>query len=184
MLPAYVIHSVNQPERDSLVKRIVKLTNAKVVEAVWDVKRPHCGCRASHRKVAELAKLEYPDSAYMVFENDCEIVDESFLNLDCKDFDVVYFGINGSCIHNIPVICKHTWGTHAMMITPRARDIFLRDEEKYLLMPFVHKDHPIDQLWCVIQHIEKLRVFVPDEIKKYVRQKTGLKSSISGFIRS
>lgn len=186
MLPAYVIHHSSQSERDELVQNIIRITNAKVVDACMNPTNPTQGCRASHRKVAELAKREHPDSAYLVFENDCEILDPDFLKLlENKDVDILYFGVTGNCVHHLPFTSYHTWGTHAMMVNPKARDIFLKDEEKYLQMTFVDNNHPIDQMWCVIQHAEKLRVWIPpvDSFKKYVRQKPGLKSSITGKIR-
>jgi hypothetical protein len=184
-LPAYVIHHPSQSERDDLVDRIVAITGAKVVEAVMIKENPTLGCRSSHRKVAELAKAEHPLSAYLVFENDCEILNENFLNLT-NDVDVLYFGITGYCTHFKPFTHLSLWGTHAMMITPKARDLFLETEHEYLKMNFVDNNHPIDQLWSVLIQNKYLSYWFPpaQDIQKYVRQKPGLQSSISGKLRT
>lgn len=188
MLPAYIIHNSEQLDRKDLVNKLIQATGAKVVEAVWDTSDPNRGCRESHKKVARLAKEEHPESAYLVFEDDCEILDPNFLDLivENPDVDILYFGLNGFCVHKQPFVLKHSWGTHAMMMTPKVRDLLLTTEEKYLKMKFPLWDHPIDQLFCVMEHCEELRVWKPDErtMKKWVQQKPGLKSAISGSIRS
>jgi hypothetical protein len=188
MLPAYIIHNTQKLERKELVDNIIKKTGAKIVEAVWNTQDPVWGCRESHKKVARLAKEEHPDSSYLVFEDDCEILDDNFLDLlyENPDVDILYFGLNGSCTHNLPFPLRHTWGTHAMMMTPKARDIFLEKENKYLQMRFPFGNHPVDQLFCVMEYVEELKVWKPDErtMKKWVRQKPGLVSSISGSIRT
>ena len=187
MLPCYIIHNYEQVERKEIVEKLIEMTGAKVVEAVWSKENPVWGCRESHKKVAKIAKQEYPDSAYLVFEDDCEIVDPSFLKiiLEHTDVDILYFGINGFCVHQKPFPLQHSWGTHAMMMAPRARDMLLEKEEKYLKMDFPLGDHPYDQLICVMSECEKLVVWKPDEetMTRWVRQKPGLKSSISGSVR-
>ena len=133
MLPAYVIHHKSQPERDVLVERIIELTGAKVVEACMISYNPTLGCRMSHRKVAQLAKEEHPESAYLVFENDCEIIVPNFLNLLIKhDVDLLFFGITGSCFHHKPFYHHSLWGTHAVKISSKARDLFLEKEEVFV----------------------------------------------------
>ena len=187
MLPAYIIHNSQQTERKDLVNKLIQATGAKVIEAVWSTEDPVWGCRESHKKVARLAKEEHPDSAYLVFEDDCEIVDPGFLFLIFShlDVDILYFGVNGYCVHQKPFPLKHSWGTHAMMMTPKARDTLLEKEELYLQLPFPLGNHPYDQLMCVMAEGEQLKVWKPDETEmtRWVRQKTGLKSSISGKIR-
>ena len=187
MLPSYIIHNSNQIERKEIVVKIIQITGAKVVEAVWNTQDPIWGCRESHKKVARLAKEEHPDSAYLVFEDDCEILDPRFiyLILEHLDVDILYFGVNGYCVHQDPFPLLHNWGTHAMMMTPRARDTLLEKEEKYLNMHFPKGIHAYDALMCVMAECEGLKVWKPDELNKnrWVRQKPGLKSSISGSIR-
>lgn len=188
MLPAYIIHNSKQKEREDIVKKLVEATDAKIVEAVWSTDDPVWGCRESHKKVARLAKEEHPFSSYLVFEDDCEIVDPSFLDLmvENPDVDVLYFGVNGFCTHKLPFPLRHSWGTHAMMLSPKARDALLEKEEKYLQMKFPLGNHPLDQLFCVMEHCEELKVWKPDErkMKKWVRQKPGLVSAISGAVRT
>jgi hypothetical protein len=188
MLPSYVIHNYKQVDRKEIVEKLIEATGAKVVEAVWSKEDPVWGCRESHKKVAQIAKEEYPDSAYLVFEDDCEIVDSSFLRLilDHLDVDILYFGVNGFCVHSKPFPLEHSWGTHAMMITPKARDLFLEKEAEYLKMEFPLGNHPYDQLMCVMAEREHLNVWKPNEqlMNKWVRQKPGLVSSISGSVRN
>jgi hypothetical protein len=190
MLPAYIIHNSKQTERKDLVASLIQTTGAKVVEAVWNTVDPIWGCRESHKKVARIAKEEHPDLPYLVFEDDCEILDSSFLNLlmlkENKNIDLLYFGINGYCIHIQPFPIKHSWGTHALYITPKVRDTLLEKEELYMLMNFPRKEHPFDQLLCVMAFFEHWSVWKPEEglINKWVRQKPGLISSISGNIRN
>ena len=188
MLPAYIIHNSGQTERKDLVEKLIQTTGAKVVEAVWNTLDPVWGCRESHKKVARLAKEEHPDSPYLVFEDDCEILDTSFLKLidENKDVDLLYFGVNGFCIHMQPFPIKHSWGTHAMYITPKVRDSLLEKESLYMRMNFPRKEHPYDQLLCVMTFFEHWKVWKPDEqsMYKWVRQKPGLVSSISGNVRN
>jgi hypothetical protein len=187
MLPTYVIHNSQQTEREEIVNQIIQRTGGKVVEAVWSSQDPVWGCRESHKKVARVAKEEYPDSAYLVFEDDCEILDPKFIYviLDHLDVDILYFGVNGFCVHQEPFALKHSWGTHAMMMTPKARDTLLEKEHEYLKMKFPLGKHPYDMLLCVMAECEGLKVWKPDELTmtRWVRQKPGLKSSISGSIR-
>jgi hypothetical protein len=188
MLPAYIIHNSNQTERKEIVDNLIQTTGAKVVEAVWNTQDPVWGCRESHKKVAVLAKEEHPDSAYLVFEDDCEIVDPHFLELivENPDVDLLYFGVNGFCVHKLPYRLQHSWGTHAMYMTPKVRDLFLNKEAEYLQLRFPLGNHPLDQLFCVMEDKENLKVWKPNEktMKKWVRQKPGLKSAISGSIRT
>ena len=188
MLPGYIIHNSSQTERKEIVEKLIQATGAKVVEAVWNTQDPVWGCRESHKKVARLAKEEHPDSPYLVFEDDCEIVRSDFLDLlvENADVDVLYFGVNGFCTHKLPFVCRHSWGTHAMYITPKVRDLLLTKEHEFLKMKFPLGNHPLDQLFCVMEACEQLKVWKPDEttMKKWVRQKPGLKSAISGSIRT
>jgi hypothetical protein len=188
MLPAYIIHNSNQIERKDIVDKLIHATGGTIVEAVWNTLDPIWGCRESHKKVARLAKEEHPDSPYLVFEDDCEIIDASFLTLlkENPTVDILYFGINGFCIHIQPFPLKHSWGTHALYITPKVRDTLVEKEPMYMLMTFPRKEHPYDELLCVMAFFEHWTVWKPDEasITKWVRQKPGLVSSISGNIRN
>ena len=188
MLPAYIIHNSNQIERKDLVVNLIQTTGATVVEAVWNTKDPVLGCRESHKKVAKLAKERHPDTPYLVFEDDCEILDPSFLTLlkEHPSVDLLYFGVNGFCLHMQPFPIKHSWGTHALYITPKVRDAILEKEQLYMKLQFPRYDYPFDQLLCVMAHLEHWSVWKPDEssMTRWVRQKPGLVSSISGSVRS
>ncbi len=194
MLPAYIIHHTTQQDRQHLVDLLVKATGGTVVDAVWIPEDPIKGCRESHIKVARLAKETYPDSSYLVFEDDCEIIDPHFLNLlkEHPDVDILYFGVTNYSQHSLPFPLYHSWGTHAMMMTPKARDLFLSKLDEYLALPFPYNRHPVDQLYCVLEAKESLKVWKPsmnaysppcETIEKYVRQKPGLLSTISKTIR-
>lgn len=194
MLPSFIIHHAEQHDRKYLVQALVKATGASVIDAVWIPEDPIKGCRESHIKVARLAKELYPDSPYLVFEDDCEIVDPHFLDLlnEHPDVDILYFGVTNYSQHTLPIVLYHSWGTHAMMITPKARDLFLSKLEEYLALPFPQDKHPVDQIYCVLEVKESLKVWKPrmsycihpqNTIEKYVRQKPGLRSTISKTIR-
>ena len=85
-----------------------------------------------------------------------------------------------------PFPIQHSWGTHALYITPKVRDTILEKESTYMTMRFPKKDHPFDQLLCVMAFLEHWKVWKPEEasMNKWVRQKPGLVSSISGSIRN
>lgn len=187
MLPAFIIHHENQDDRKDLVKALVEATNGTVIDPVWIPEDPVKGCRESHRKIALFAKEKFPDSPYLVFEDDCEILDPHFLDLikEHSDVDILYFGVTNYCHHKLPFPVYHSWGTHAMMITPKARDIFLVKVDEYLSLSFPHKKHPVDQIFCVMEAEESLRVWKPDlkSMEKYVRQKPGLLSTIEKTVR-
>lgn len=187
MLPAFIIHHKDQEDRKDLVQALVQATGAIVVDPVWIPQDPVKGCRESHRKVALLAKENFPDSPYLVFEDDCEIMDLNFLDLlkEHPDVDLLYFGVTNYSNYKLPFPLYHSWGTHAMMITPKVRDIFLSTLNDYLTMPFPHGNHPVDQIFCVMEKKESLLVWKPPMpiMEKYVRQKPGLRSTISKTIR-
>lgn len=126
MLPSFIIHHQGQTDRKDLVEALVKATGAILVDPVWIPEDPVKGCRESHKKVARLAKETYPDSAYLVFEDDCEIIDPHFLDIlkEYPDVDILYFGVTNYIRYKIPIPLYHSCGTHAMMLTPKARDIF------------------------------------------------------------
>jgi hypothetical protein len=187
MLPAYIIHHRKQEDRKDLVQALVNLTGATIVEPVWMPEDAVRGCRESHKKVARLAKEKYPEKAYLLFEDDCEILDSTFLDLlkEHPDVDILYFGVTHYVNHTLPIPIHQSCGTHAMMITPKARDIFLSKVDDYLTLPFPHGNHPVDQIYCVMEVKESFNVWKPDSksVEKYVRQKPGLVSTITKKIR-
>lgn len=187
MLPAYIIHHKKQHDRKYLVQALIDLTGATIVEPVWIPEDPVRGCRESHKKVARLAKQKDPEKPYLVFEDDCEIVDPNFLDVlkEHPDVDILYFGLTHYIQHSLPFPLHQSCGTHAMMITPKARDIFLSTVDEYLHLPFPDKNHPVDQIFCVMEVKESLNVWKPNahSVEKYVKQKPGLLSTISKKVR-
>lgn len=169
---AYIIHNSSQAVRKPLVDNIIRLTNAKVFEAIM-LKNRVDGCRKSHMAVYNLVKQEDP---VIVFEDDCEIINESFMSLIDKhssNHDIIFFGTWKTFSKNNKV---QIWGTHAMWISPRAKKLFL-DNASSCKMP------QVDEIWNELIIKYNLRVWVPPSNNMYVRQKTGLISLITGVPR-
>ena len=111
----------------------------------------------------------------MLFEDDCEILDPSFVdfvNNNKHNYDLMYIGTNRNLVKDSVIV--GSWGTHAMWISARAIDCFLIHERK---------QKAIDNIWNDVEQQFKLKVYRPDPPNKYVVQKLGLKSLITGGIR-
>lgn len=177
MFPAYILHHSSTKEREQLVKNLQEQTGAIVFDPVWLPENPPRGCRESHVKLANTMKEINPDSPYIVFEDDCEIIDPGFYSLlsDHPHVDLLYFGVTQygtlNRYHNIP---HCSFGTHAMYITPKARDIFLEHWNEIVQEGIPH----IDQIWNVIEHNYSLSTWKPQpqDRHRWVRQKPGLPS--------
>lgn len=173
MIPAFVIHHDSCVDRKPLVQDIVKKTGANIVQSVL-LPNGKDGCRITHLKVALIARNLYPDNTYLVFEDDCVLAENWKEALqEAKYADVGYLGYNDRSSSVI-------YGTHAVWITPKARDIILRDAE------FV-KDQVIDKgaydhILSLICLKNNLSVWSPPIEKKdqWAVQKKGLKSLITG----
>lgn len=180
--PSFVIHSSLNPERKKLVEKLVETTGAEVVEAVWDKSDPKKGCRESHKKVAQLAKEKAPDASYLVFEDDCEFVSERwyFPMVAGEDIDIVFFGINGYGVFEKE---KISYGTHAMLISPKVRDLILEKTDDYVEK--VWDKGAFDFILNKICYDNGCTIWRPTEKDKerWVRQCPGLKSNITGNIR-
>jgi len=176
MLPSFIIHHPSSVERSGIVKDLITKTGGTVVEAclMTDGK---AGCRASHLKVAKIAKELCPTKHYLVFEDDCVLSDDWNYCIEGMEVaDVLYLGFNDKCHHT-------TFGTHALMISPRARDKILSQTEA-LAGSVIDKgayDHILSQL-C---RQEGLLTAMPpvDEKDKWAYQKKGLRSLITGTLR-
>lgn len=176
MIPAFVIHDMNNQERKETVRALCEKTGASIVNAIV-LPNGREGCLKSHIKVAQLAQQLFPDQHYLVFEDDC-VLEEGW---DCilKEFpngDLVYLGYTEASKDTI-------FGTHGMCISPRLRDIILAHGLDYAfkvrfpwaadwVIPKLCKDYGMEvyrpayeykELWCY--------------------QKRGLKSQITGKIR-
>lgn len=174
--PAYIIHHSSCTDRDSIVEDLIRQTNGIVVPAVWLEDRK-AGCRLSHQLVAKMAKEQHPDSPYLVFEDDC-ILRENWQ--ECLKFwneksDVLYLGYNGK--HRKHIVLA----THALMISPRARDIIIDHTEDYV--EEVENTGAYDWILNYLCADYKLRMILPLDKDKWCYQQEGLISTITGNAR-
>ena len=119
----------------------------------------------------------YPDKPYLVFEDDCVLKDDwDYPVKYFKDYDVLYIGYNDRCPDKI-------FGTHALMISPKARDAIIRLAEG--LVEDVFKREPYDWILSQLCRDEGLSVCVPKlEMKdKWCYQKMGILSLITNKVR-
>jgi len=170
-----IIHMSKATEREDLVQALVDLTGAEVFEAVVLPKNPVLGCAISHRTIYESVLVgEDAEKGLLLFEDDCMIVDPSFLTLieeKRTEYDLIYIGVNSTFTKEGQL---GSYGTHAMWISAKA----LR-----ALMAHPPSKKPIDHLWNDVAHAAKLKVWRPTDPYQYVRQKPGLASYISRGIR-
>jgi len=157
-------------ERSGLVSDIIALTNARVVEAIVTPHDGRIGCTRSHRAIYR----EVPAGEdLLVFEDDCEIIDPSFMEYvetHKKDYDIIYIGLlsrfNSPNKYWIP---SGSYGTHAMWIGPTALNAFLNTKTDI---------KEVDHIWSMIENRDKLRVLRATPNDRYVCQKQGLPSYI------
>jgi GR25 family glycosyltransferase involved in LPS biosynthesis len=124
MIPSFVIHNSSSKDRDLFVDALLKQTRATVFEAIMTPKGVD-GCRQSHINVAKLAKQLHPTSHYIVFEDDCILSENWQEILKGYEFaDVLYLGYNDRC-------SKAVFGTHALYLSPKARDVIIEGAERY-----------------------------------------------------
>ena len=176
----YVIHNSSNEERKSLVEDIINITGATVFDAIM-TKKGALGCYLSHLEVYK----QNPNESVIVFEDDCVINDINMLDIldSLKQYDLVYFGVNLMWDANDTTKCKpisakakiHSWGTHAMWVSEKAKNIFFHHTKN---IPFTKT---LDNLWNIIADKYNLSVWrpLPKEIYKYCKQKIGLVSEIT-----
>jgi GR25 family glycosyltransferase involved in LPS biosynthesis len=176
MIPAFVIHNSSSSERTEIVKELLLKTKAMVVEGVFEANRKD-GCRHAHQHVARLARSLHPTKHYLVFEDDCVLSEDWQRCLEGMEIaDVLYLGYNDKCEHT-------TFGTHALMISPKAREKILSDSEN-LKNEVIDKgayDHVLSKL-CRQEGL-LTAMPPPDEKERWAWQKKGLKSTITGLTR-
>jgi len=180
--PSFVIHSSLSSERKELVDKLILETGAEVVEAVWYPNDPKKGCRESHKLIAKMAKEKAPDASYLVFEDDCELVSERWY-LPCVaggDIDLIYLGVNGYGYFFGKIF---SYGTHAMIVSPKVRDLILEKTDDYI--DAVWERGAFDHILNKICYDNNCTVWRPTEKDKerWVRQAKGFKSTITGNIR-
>ena len=147
-----------------------------VVEGVFERNRKD-GCRHAHQNVARLAKSLHPTKHYLVFEDDCVLSEEWEKCVEGMEMaDVLYLGYNDKSRET-------TFGTHALMISPKARDKILSESEK--LRDQVIDKGAYDHVLSKLCRQEGLLTAMPppDEKDKYAVQKKGLVSTITGLRR-
>ena len=185
-LPIYLIAMTDNADRKQTIQALVDRLDPIVVEAIKDA-NPWVGNCLSHLRVAELAKKEFPESSYMVLEDDAVIRDEKVWSLveEHKDVDILYLGYNGLCNHTIPVNTEYVWGTHALVVSPKARDAIIDTFETILTLKFWTTKIGFDSMLTVVQSVAKLTSWKPPfhERYNYICQKEGLVSMLSGTKR-
>lgn len=176
MFPAFVLHHPSSSDREEIVQEIVKKTGATIVQSFLLSDRV-AGNRASHLQAAKLAKSLAPTSHYLVFEDDCVLAEDWKLCLEGMRFtDVLYLGYNGKS-------SDVTFGTHALLISPRARDKILERTES--LVGAVDRRGAFDHILSKLCRQEGLLTAMPPLAEKemWAWQKKGLKSLITGNVR-
>jgi hypothetical protein len=173
MIPAFLIHSSDSHDRDDVVKNILDEVNVEIVEAIVLDNRL-LGCCLSHLKVAHLARQLYPNLPYLVLEDDCVLKPGWKEGVWDLSGDVVYLGYNDK--HSTGVL----FGTHAMLISPAARDYLIEHLEQSIRSSKVPE---YDWLCWKLWMDGKFEVGSPDQKDLYCEQKKGLVSLITGNIR-
>jgi hypothetical protein len=170
-MKTYLIHMSTAIEREELVKSIVDLTSAEIFEGIIVPGDGNRGCTLSHYYIY---KQIPKDEDLLIFEDDCEIIDPSFITYieeKKKCYDVVFIGVN-----SLGVDIKQrvlSYGTHAMWISRKALNAFIEYFPKA-------KAKAIDGIWNELEHVYKLKYFRPKDINRFVKQKEGLISYITG----
>ena len=179
----YIIHLPESTDRDFLVQDIIDKTGAEVFPAI-KASNGGKGCFLSH---LELYKKD-PEESLIVFEDDCQILNSNILELVDKyseTYDIIYFGVvyvwvadsEPKIINNfIHSDILNSWGTHAMWISAKARQIFL---EYYNNNHNLHTQKPVDHVWNDIQNTYNLKVWRPSNIFEHCKQYNGISSTIT-----
>jgi hypothetical protein len=181
MLPSFIIHHPSSVERSGIVKELITKTGGTVVEACL-MSDGKAGCRASHLKVAKIAKELCPTKHYLVFEDDCEFVSDrwNFPMIAGEEIDLVYFGVTG---YGKFFGQMYSYGTHAMLVSPKVRDLILDQTDS--TVDKVYETGAFDHILNKICYDNNCTVWRPTakDGERWVRQAKGYKSTISGNIR-
>lgn len=158
-------------EREELVKSIVDLTSAEIFEGIIVPDDGVLGCALSHYYIYK----QIPENEdLLIFEDDCEIIDPSFVTYieeKKKRYDVIFIGVNSLGVDINNRACSY--GTHAMWISRKALNAFIQHYPKA-------KARQVDRIWNELEHVYKLKYFRPKDINRFVKQKEGLVSYITG----
>jgi len=163
-METYIIHNEKIIDRNGLVEIIKNKTNAVVFPAIL-MEDGVEGCHSSHKQIYLKSKNDV-----LVFEDDCEILNENFLEiLKFKDqYDLIYIGINKK-------ISSGSYGSHAMWISDLAKKCFIDCNQSITF--------PVDIAWNNVEQQYKLKTYRPEPVNKYVQQRLGLRSIITNRIR-
>jgi hypothetical protein len=175
---SYIIHMSSVKEREHLVNKIVEKFSSIVYEAIVINGDGAAGCRESHTDIYK--KIPIGDDL-LLFEDDCEIRDDSFMNIikkNKKKYDIIYIGVTHKSIDTLNITDiggpkNGSWGTHAMWISSKAIQLFLNYKDN---------QNPVDHIWNEIERIYNLNVWRPYINDKYVKQKNGIISCITNNI--
>lgn len=174
---AFIIHNSNSSERVEIVKDLQRKTNAIILDAIM-LPDGLEGNKESHLAVARLARSLCPTKHYLVFEDDCILSDDWKRCIEGMEIsDVLYLGYNDKCENT-------TFGTHALLISPKARDKILSETPKVCTQ--VLRKQAMDHILSKICRQEGLLTAMPpyEERERYAEQKKGIKSIITGQVRS
>ena len=185
-IPVFLIAMLGSVERAENIAKLIQKFNPIIQRAILN-NSPQVGNCLSHLQVARTAKLLFPNSPYLVLEDDAEVVDDKFWTLveEHKDVDLLYFGYNNSCSHYKPIPTEYVWGTHAVLISPSARDAIIEKYDEVNNMEFWTQYVGFDSMLTVIAHLAKLKSWKPakEDRYKYICQKEGYTSFLSGCKR-
>ena len=171
----FVIHGLESTDRRDIVLELQKRIGVKVIQAciLTDGVR---GCNLSHVRVAEAAKALAPSEHYFVFEDDCVLAPDFETTLEnIPDVDIYYFGYNDKDFSSDLI-----YGTHALRLSPKARDILLTHAQE-----LIDENIPFDHIIFSLSETYNLTRAWPDVSNKerWCYQKKGLKSIITHSYR-
>lgn len=161
-MKCYILHLDTAIEREPFVRALQEQTGAHVISAIYNPQDGRIGTRESHLMAYRMCE---EDEDLLVFEDDCELVDTSCLELlqqYKQEYDLIYLGVNSE-FHETPKGPLLSYGTHALWMSAEAR-------KKLLAYSQIVRTKEIDHLWNQVQTKYKLRVLRPEFPDKYVRQ--------------
>jgi len=173
-MKSILLHLESAVERIPYIEKIQSILPTEIFPAFFTPENGHLGCTASHLEIYK----RYPSEGILVWEDDCEVLRDDILEVVERyksDYDIVYLGVN-SKFRDSPKGPELSYGTHAMWLSPTAR-------EKILTMRQLMKTKEIDHLWNQTQVKFKLRVWRPDPVDLYCRQAPRLHSYITNKLR-
>jgi GR25 family glycosyltransferase involved in LPS biosynthesis len=124
-----------------------------------------------------LQQIQANDEIALVFEDDCVLSEDWERCIEGMEMaDVLYLGYNDKCSHT-------TFGTHALMISPKARDKIIEEADK--IKNEVVDKGAFDHILSLLCRREGLLTALPkiEDKERWAVQKKGLVSMITGRAR-